>query len=295
MAESLSPLTALRRRIAAMGGMHAAESANLASLGHAGIDARLEGGLARGHLHEVIAGEADDASSAAGFASMLARRVAPPGPGSGATIMWLREGDAQRGGGGLYAPGLVDLGIDPARLVIGVLPDALSLLRVAAEVVRCPDVGVAVIELWKSPRALDLTATRRLAVAAESSGVTALLLRVAAEDAPSAAHTRWRVRSVAASPLEADAPGHTALEVELVRQRGGRAGGRWILEWDRDQAIFRDQAGTSQTGTPPGVGPRAGPQIYPQNNPQVDRSAALSGAVVSAVSRQSPRPSRRAG
>ncbi|QNA86482.1 hypothetical protein G4G27_22730 [Sphingomonas sp. So64.6b] len=279
MAESLSPLTALRQRIAAMAGVQAAESANLASLGHAGIDARLEGGLARGQLHEVIAGEADDASSAAGFASMLARRIVP----ANATIIWLREGEAQHGGGGLYAPGLVDLGIDPARLVIGVLPDALSLLRVAAEVVRCPDVGVAVIELWKSPRALDLTATRRLAVAAESSGVTALLLRVAAEEAPSAAHTRWRVRSVAALPLEADAPGHTALEVELVRQRGGRAGGRWILEWDRDQAIFRDQAGVGQRGY----------HAVPETGGT--RGAALSGAVVSAVSGEPPRPHRRAG
>ncbi|MGH6617386.1 ImuA family protein [Sphingomonas sp.] len=275
MAESLSPLTALRQRIAAMAGVQAVESANLASLGHAGIDARLEGGLARGQLHEVIAGEADDASSAAGFASMLARRVVPPEAGSNATIIWLREGEAQRGGGGLYAPGLVDLGVDPTRLVIGVLPDALSLLRVAAEVVRCPDVGMAVVELWKNPRALDLTATRRLAVAAESSGVTALLLRVAAEEAPSAAHTRWRVRSVAALPLEADAPGHTALDVELVRQRGGRAGGRWILEWDRDQAIFRDQTGAGQRSAA--------------------RGPALSGAVVSAVSGEPPRPHRRAG
>jgi protein ImuA len=275
MAESLSPLTALRQRIAAMAGVQAAESVNLAPLGHAGIDARLEGGLARGQLHEVIAGEADDASSAAGFASMLARRVVP----ESATIIWLREGEAQRGGGGLYAPGLVDLGIDPARLVIGVLPDALSLLRVAAEVVRCPDVGMAVVELWKNPRALDLTATRRLAVAAESSGVTALLLRVAAEEAPSAAHTRWRVRSVAALPLEADAPGHTALEVELVRQRGGRAGGRWILEWDRDQAIFRDQSGAGQR----------------KQQASSARGPTLSGAVVSAVSGQPPRPHRRTG
>lgn len=275
MADSLSPLTALRQRIAAMAGVQAVESADLASLGHAGIDARLEGGLARGQLHEVIAGEADDASSAAGFASMLARRVVP----EKAAIIWLREGEAQRGGGGLYAPGLVDLGIDPTRLVIGVLPDALSLLRVAAEVVRCPDVGVAVIELWKSPRALDLTATRRLAVAAESSGVTALLLRVAAEEAPSAAHTRWRVRSAAALPLEADAPGHTALEVELVRQRGGRAGGRWILEWDRDQAIFRDQSGAGQR----------------KQQTSSARGAALSGVVVSAVSGQPPRPHRRTG
>ncbi|WP_236697364.1 hypothetical protein [Sphingomonas sp. Leaf357] len=153
-------------------------------------------------------------------------------------IVWLRQEEAEAKAP-LHGPGLVELGFDPANLVLGLLPDALSVLRVAVEVVRCVDVGAVVIELWRSPRALDLTASRRLAVAAEGSGVTALLLRVAAEPTPSAAHTRWHVRSAAAVPLAANAPGFPTLDVELSRQRGGRAGGRWCVEWDRDEAIFR--------------------------------------------------------
>lgn len=165
---------------------------------------------------------------------MLARQL-------GGGIVWLREEQVERQGGALYAPGLAEIGIDPARLILGVLPDPLAVLRAAADVARCPEAGVAVIELWRKPRMLDLTASRRLVLSLESSGMTALMLRIAADPAPSAAYTRWLVRAAPARPLEANAPGPPALEVELLRQRGGTAGGTWQLEWDREQAIFRNR------------------------------------------------------
>src|SRR3546814_8550577 len=105
----------------------------------------------------------------------------------GGGIIWLREERVERQAGGLYAPGLREIGIDPARLILGLLPDPLAVLRAAADVVRCPEAGVAVVELWRNPRQLDLTASRRLALAAETSGVTVLLLRVSALPATSTA------------------------------------------------------------------------------------------------------------
>lgn len=236
MRDSAVNIATLKRRIAQVEGLRQSESCGVESLGHAGIDRALRGGLERGRLHEIFA-DAEDASSAGGFAAMIVRRFER----AGSPVVWLRQEEAQVTGGTLHMPGLVELGLGRIDLVIGVLPDALSLLRVAADVARCAEVGVVVIELWKNPKPLDLTATRRLAVAAEASGVTALLLRVAAEQGPSAATTRWAIRAAPALPLEANAPGFTALDVELVRQRGGRAGGRWSVEWDRDQAIFLEQ------------------------------------------------------
>lgn len=266
MTHDSATLAALRKRIAVIERRGAGEPARTAMpmpVGHRAIDAVLCGGIEPGKLHEIMADAAEDAGSAAGFATMLLLRVARPG----SPIMWLREDVAQQRGGGLYGCGLAELGFDPARLVLGVLPDAVSLLRAAAEVARCPAIGGAVIELWRMPRVLDLTASRRLAVAAEASGVTLLLLRVDAEEAPSAARTRWRVRAAAARPLEANAPGLPALEIDLLRQRGGWAGGRWIVEWDRDEQCFRDAASNAEGN------PRAG-------------SAALSGAVVSVAARR---------
>src|SRR5690606_27532876 len=136
-------------------------------------------GLMRGRLHELFAAEPADKASAAGFTAMLARLVSS----AETPLFWLREEAAERQHC-LHAPGLAEIGIDPRWLVLVVLPDPVALLRAAAEVVRCTSVGAAVIELWRSPRALDLTASRRLALAAERSGVTALLLRAEAEPGP---------------------------------------------------------------------------------------------------------------
>lgn len=245
----------LRSRIAAVERQRAvavsAFGPALVPTGHAGIDAATGGGIMRGRLHEVFAASLEDSGSAGGFAAMLGVLMA----GAGSTIFWLREKSAEARGGCLHAPGLAELGLDPGRVVLGVMDDALGLLRVAAEVVRCPDVAVAVIELWRMPRALDLTASRRLAVAAEGSGVTALMLRADAAPAPSAAHSRWSVAAAAAAPLEAQAPGHPTLAVNLLRQRGGAADRGWQVEWDRDQGFFREPAFSGAVVPASGGGP----------------------------------------
>ena len=229
---SVSSLASLRRRVAHLERQRPSSDWARAPTGHAAIDAALGGGLALGRLHELFAAEAGDASAATGFAAMLASFAACEGP-----VVWLREAEAVAAGR-LHGPGLVELGLDPARLVLGVPRAPLDLLRAAADVLRCAPVGVAVIELWRQPRPLDLTASRRLAVAAETSGVTALLLRIDAASAPSAAQTRWRVAASPSAALEADAPGLPALDLELMRQRGGPEGARWRVEWNRDTRSF---------------------------------------------------------
>ena len=240
MNESIDLIRLLKRKIAKIERSKRLGDAKHVGIGHVGIghvaiDSALGGGLGRGQVHEVFASEVGDAGSAAGFAAALGRRL------EGATV-WLREESSERQGGSLYGAGLLEIGIDPAQLILAVLPDPLAVLRAAADVVRCPEVSVAVIELWRQPRLFDLTASRRLALAAEESGVTAILLRIAAEPVPSAAQTRWRIAAAASAPLEANAPGHPTWEVELLRQRGRPAGNIWRVEWDRDRAMFRDDA-----------------------------------------------------
>lgn len=209
------------------------QAAPVSSLGQAQLDEAIGGGLQHGRLHEIFARNLADNGSATGFiaglASLLGKSERP--------LFWLREEAAERRAR-LHAPGLAEMGLDPARMVLAVLPDAMALLRAAVDVVRSPSVCVAVIELWQRPRALDLTASRRLALAAETSGVTILLLRVEAEPAPSAAQTRWSVQATPSTALEGGAPGNPAFIVELLRQRGRPDGGAWRLEWDRDRTCF---------------------------------------------------------
>jgi protein ImuA len=204
------------------------------ALGVARLDAALNGGLARARLHEVWPAEAADGASAAGFALMLALQASDTdGP-----IVWIAEDKGEWRRGPLYPPGLAELGIGPARILFVRAPDAKALLRAAADVVRSPAAGVAVIVPAGTASALDLTATRRLTLFAERSGTTAILLRTADPQAPSAAVTRWRVASALSQALEADAPGHPAFTIDLVCQRGGAPSFGWQLEWERDRARF---------------------------------------------------------
>src|SRR3546814_20413203 len=55
---------------------------------------------------------------------------------------------------------------------------------------------------------------------------------------PSAAHTRWQVAAAPSQPLEANAPGIPALDLTLLRQRGGAGGPHWCVEWERDARGF---------------------------------------------------------
>ncbi|OYX17045.1 MAG: hypothetical protein B7Z07_01150 [Sphingomonadales bacterium 32-67-7] len=229
-------LSLIQRRIALIerGGRAATEAAGHAPTGHDRIDRALGGGVMRARVHELVAESAAEAGSGAGFVGVLAHRL-------GGEMIWLRERDAELRQGQLHAPGVAAIGIDPARLLLGVLPDAAAVLRAAADAVRCAGLGSVVIELWGNPRAYDLTASRRLALLAEASGVTALLLRVGGAMAPSAAQTRIGVSPAPSVPLAADAPGYPAWTVELQRQRGGPAGGIWRVEWDREHGQLRDQ------------------------------------------------------
>lgn len=234
MSESL--LTALKQHIASIEGHACVRADRIFTLGASAVDARLGGGLAQGRLHEVFASEPGDGASAAGFAMMLALRAA----GGAMPILWLRQREAEATTGRIHAPGLAEMGLDPARFILGIAGDAALLLKAAGDSLRCAGLGAVVIEPWRAGRAVDLTISRRLALAAEQSGVTALLLRTDAAPSPSAAQTRWEVRAAESGVFPANAPGMPAIDIILLRHRGGPDGLAWRLEWDRDQCSFRE-------------------------------------------------------
>src|SRR3546814_7578464 len=110
-------------------------------------------------------------------------------------------------GGMVFGSGLVELGLEPDRFIFIIVGDITALLRAADDILRCGGAGALIVEVWGSAPALNLTASRRLALAAEKSGVTALLVRADATPCPSAAQSRWEVQSLASAPIEANAPG----------------------------------------------------------------------------------------
>lgn len=188
--------------------------------------------LQRAQLHEIHALSLAEAASAAGFAMgcVLAAAARP--------LLWLRTESAERDGGRLHGPGLLAMGLDPAELVVVVVADDAALLRATADGARCPGLGTVIAEGWGAMRGYDLTASRRLMLAAEASGVLMILLRVGGQAIPSAAASRWAVAPAPSRALAADAPGSPAYDLELLRRRGGPAGTRWRVEWNRDTQSF---------------------------------------------------------
>lgn len=233
MRDAARTLTALRGAIARFETQPLVRSDAAIVLGHAGADAVLQGGLKTGVLHEVFAVQERQSVPATGFAAGLAIRVSGRRP-----VLWIRQDFAALALGELSMTGLSDLGLNPERIVVMGAPDADGGLRAALEGLSCGALGAVVLELWGNSKNVDLVASRRLTLAAAQSGVTHILLRFAAEVRPSTAETRWIVRA-AASPSFADDWGMPLFDSSLVRHRRGPIG-RWLMEWNGDECLFRE-------------------------------------------------------
>ena len=196
----------------------------------------LDDTLLPGTLHELQAVREADGAALAGFALGAAQRLA-----GGRAIVWVRQDFLDAEGGRVHPPGLAEIGLDPAAVTLVRTRDVMGVLQAGLEAARCRAVGVVLIEPWGETRALDLTASRRLLLAAHGSGATVILGRIAPPPGPSAAETRWRVSAAPSRPEPANAPGAPAFRVELLRRRGGAPGGTWCVEWNRDRNRFEER------------------------------------------------------
>ena len=183
-----------------------------------------DGGLPTGALHEIEAGPTPSGRVAAhdgaalAFTAFLMGRL---GPG---TLLWCRQ-PAGASDAPLYAPALAAW-FDPARLLMVTARRDEDLFWAMEEGLRTPGIAAVVGET----RAADPTAGRRLSLAAEKSGVPALLLRAQPAPPQSVCTTRWRVSSAPSNDLE------PRWQVELRRNRFGTPSSEempsWLLEWN---------------------------------------------------------------
>jgi protein ImuA len=172
-------------------------------------------------LSEVFAAHPRDG----GWAGFLLGQVDRSKP-----LLWIQDRMAILETGRIHPPGL------PSPNLIHVeARDARDALWAMEEGVRCGGLSAVIGELWGDPRALDFTATRRLAVASERSGVPCWLVRLGGTANLSGARMRWRIASMPslANPLDARAPGPPAWDAELFRARGVPPG-RWSLAHEGD-------------------------------------------------------------
>ncbi len=180
-----------------------------------------ESGARTATLAELFAASPRDG----GWAGFLLAQVDRTRP-----LLWVQERMAILESGRVHPPGLAAPGFGFADLIHVEARDSKAALWAMEEGLRCAAIGAVIGEIWGDPAALDFTATRRLAVAAERYGVAAYLVRLGGSANLSGARLRWRVASSPSlmHPLNPRAPGAAVWDAELFRARGA-APGRWVV------------------------------------------------------------------
>jgi protein ImuA len=210
------------------------EAAIRTPLGHSEVDFYLKGGIQHGALHEIFAAIGHEAATT-GFVAGLVALVA-----ANKHELWIRQDFSAHEFGELSPTGLLELGIDPARMLLLSVANANDGLRAANDALSCNALGAVVIEILGNPKVLDLTVSRRLTLSASQNSVTAFLLRFGARPSASTAETRWLVRS-AATQTENEDWDYPVFWVDLVRNRHGKTG-HWFMEWNFDECVFQNAA-----------------------------------------------------
>lgn len=227
-------LADLRARIRQLEGYSGGTRSISCPMGVHDMDTALaDGGLPVGCLHELAPARPGDGGAAVAFAAAMIGVVSGGIPGAqDRPVLWIGP---ERN---LYPPGLIRFGLSPGRMIHLKVRRPAEMLWAMEEGLRCAGLVAAVVETAR----IDLTASRRLQLAAETAGVTGLVLTSSSDDGrqaegalefpvASAATTRWRV-AAASSCAEAGFSGFALprWRVELRRCRGGRPG-LWNLEW----------------------------------------------------------------
>ncbi len=230
-------LATLRQQLVAL--ENGGREASLLPFGAIAMDRSLPGGgLPLGALHELCGAKAEveDGASAVAFLASILTRLSPGQP-----VLWcFKRAD-------LYAPGLALYGLASERLILAHADNDQEVLWTMEEGLRCRAVAAVVGELAGVP----LTASRRLQLAAEMSGVTGFALsRQNLATTASAAVTRWRI-GARPGALKSGEPGigQTRWHVELLRCRGG-VPAAWYVEAKGAADLVAVSAALADRSTP---------------------------------------------
>jgi protein ImuA len=207
-------------------------------------------GLAGGVLNEVKAAAHGDRPAAFGFlfaatAAALRTRTGP------AVLVTARRALAEFGIP--YGYGLAQLGLDCRRLVLieaGTDKDALWAIEETLRSRVRPAMTAAAITGH-----LDLTASRRLNLAAAPEATPLVLLHGSQIAGTNAAATRWRIAAAPAARDRFGAFERWRWQVTLERSRSGRTG-EWLIEWNHVAHRFRVVEGVADRALAASAGQR---------------------------------------
>lgn len=212
--------------------------------------------LERPALHELVADGYGSRSAVRDFALtfvaslMHQQRRAKAAP----MVLWCQRRHDDAEFGRVYGPGLLDLGLSPAQLIMVTGRRDVDCLWAMEQGLRAPNLA-AVIGMVDET---DMIASRRLSLAASDHGTWCLLLPLRHGRAPSAASTRWRINTSSSAPANLGETwrGRPRWQLTLERCRNGRTG-YWIVEWDH--ATHRFHLVAPMADRPPAQGREEAP------------------------------------
>ena len=181
------------------------------------IDTRLaDGGLDGAALHETAPASPslNDEAATTLFTAGIAARLAAT---AGSRVLWVVSRFD------LYAPGLEQAGLPPGHIIFAEGREDRDVLALMEDGLRHGGLAAVIGEV----RRADMTASRRLQLAADAGRTPAFLSRrwrkqgVCPLSELSAATTRWRLSCAPSGKLPAPGVGRARWIVELVRQRNG--------------------------------------------------------------------------
>ncbi len=223
-------LSDLRQAVARLEGaatdLHTGDTRAL-PFGIASLDHALAGGLAPASLHEITPNGMTDLGSAIGFALALAARAHKPGK----ALFWITTDFAALEAGDTYGLGCDLAGLAARDLVVVKAARPIDALWAMEEALKCRALSCAVVELPNDAPLADLTATRRLTLAAREGGAFGFLLRHRASTLTSSAETRWRVAAARGEPdrlwrARAAPPFHSrCTKIDVARPATGHSRG----------------------------------------------------------------------
>jgi protein ImuA len=199
----------------------------------------------RGYLHEVFADTLVNTGSAFGFALAQARGMLSDAR-PGLLILGLKSDTQELGLP--YALGFRTFGLDATAFVLIRTDTITELLWAMEEAIACRAVGAVVADVAYAHKALDFTASRRLALRTAASGASVFLVRYARDREATAARYRWRVEPrLSQSPqFDERAPGlprwHLTLEKGSIAngRKAGPEGEQYLVDWTENGLVPAD-------------------------------------------------------
>jgi protein ImuA len=227
----------------------------------------------RGYVHEVFADTLTNTGAAFGFALAQAKgMLAPERPG----LLILQLKSEMQELGLPYALGFRTFGLETAAFVLIRTDTITELLWAVEEAIACRAVGAVVADIAYPQKALDFTASRRLALRTAASGASVFLVRYARDREATAARYRWRVEPQLSRthPFDDRAPGPprwrlTLEKGSLGRRKASPQGEHYLVDWTENGLVLAD-IGSRDIARAPAVAalPHAAPAALGDRLPQ---------------------------